>query len=91
MRLYERSGVGEYLIWRTLDSQIDYFIRRDGQYQRVSSINGVYRSEAFAGLWIDAAALVAGDPKKALSELLKGIASPEHAAFVEALKAKAGK
>jgi hypothetical protein len=37
------------------------------------------------------AALPAGDLAKGLTQLQQGLASPEHAAFVEALKAKANR
>jgi Uma2 family endonuclease len=90
-RLYQRSTVREYVVWRTLDSQIDYFILRDSGYEPLRSLDGIYRSEIFPGLWIDANALLAGDPAKALAEVQKGLASPEHAAFVEALKSKAAR
>ena len=89
LRIYQRSGVREYIVWRTREEQIDYFVLRDGQYSRLASNDGVFRSETFPGLWIDSRALIADDLNKAIAEVQRGLASPEHASFVEALKAKA--
>jgi Uma2 family endonuclease len=91
LRLYQRSGVREYLVWRTREEQIDHFVLRGGQYISVSSNDGMLRSEVFPGLWIDARAFIADDINKAIAGVQKGLASLEHATFVEALKAKAGK
>ncbi|MGO9470074.1 MAG: hypothetical protein ACLQIB_41260 [Isosphaeraceae bacterium] len=46
---------------------------------------GPYRSELFPGLWLDPAALVAGDTRIVAAALERGLASPEHAAFVKRL------
>ena len=48
--------------------------------------DGVYRSQAFPGLWLDPAALIRGDLLKVLHVLQEGVATPEHAAFVARLK-----
>jgi len=34
-RTYERNGVKEYIVWRTLDRQIDWFILENGKYCRL--------------------------------------------------------
>ena len=47
--------------------------------------DGIFRSVVFPGLWLDAAALLAGDRAKLLAVLQQGLQSPEHAAFVEEL------
>jgi Putative restriction endonuclease len=86
LRVYRRHGVREYLVWRTLDVEIDWFVLRDTDYQRVSpDASGVYRSEVFPGLWLDAPALLRGDLAGVLQTLEQGLASPEHAAFVGGL------
>jgi Uma2 family endonuclease len=90
LRVYRRSGVREYIVWRTIDQQIDYFILREGEYRPLPvAADGSLHSEIFPGLWIDAPALLAGDLAKALALVQQGAASPEHAAFVESLKSKA--
>ena len=83
---YRRNGVREYLVWRVLDREIDWFVLRRGRYEPLPrDADSVYRSEIFPGLWLDAAAMLAGDLKRVLDVLLQGLASREHAAWVERL------
>jgi Uma2 family endonuclease len=90
LRVYRRNGVREYIVWRTFDRAVDYFILRDGDYQRLASgSDGLFRSEVFPGLWLDTVALIAGNLAAVLQELESGIASSEHAAFVAALQQRA--
>jgi hypothetical protein len=49
---------------------------------------GVVRSEAFPGLWLDLPAALKRDLRGIRATLNKGLASPEHAAFVAALQAR---
>jgi hypothetical protein len=87
LRVYRRNGVSEYLVWRVLDQAIDWFVLRQDQYERLPlSAAGVYQSEVFPGLWLDAAALAQFDLARVLRVLQQGIASPEHAAFVARLE-----
>jgi Uma2 family endonuclease len=86
LKVYRRNGVCEYLVWRVLDRQIDWFVLREGEYVRLPFDEaGLYRSEVFPGLWLDPTALVSGDTKTVLAALQRGLASPEHAAFVARL------
>ena len=86
LNVYRRTGVREYIVWRVLDREIDWFVLRDGRYDRLRpDAEGVYRSEIFPGLWLDSAALLRGDLASVLAMVQRGIASPEHAAFVERL------
>lgn len=88
LHVYRRTGVREYLVWRVLDKDFDWFVLREGRYDRLrSDAEGVYRSEIFPGLWLDAAALLRGDLAGVLAMVQRGVASPEHAAFVERLNA----
>jgi Uma2 family endonuclease len=90
LRVYRRNGVKEYIVWRTLDREIDYFILRDGEYQRLSpEPDGLLRSEIFPGLWLDAASLLAGDLAVVLQQIQAGVASPPHDTFVAALRQRA--
>lgn len=83
---YRRNGVSEYIVWRVLDQQIDWFVFREGQYERIlPDPDGLLRSEAFAGLWLDLEALVGGDMATVLDRGQQGLVSPEHAAFVARL------
>ena len=87
---YRRNGVREYVIWRVLNREIDWFVLRAGQYERLPlEANGLLRSEVFAGLWLDPAALVQGNLARVLAVVQQGIASPAHATFVARLQPRA--
>jgi len=89
LKVYRRNGVCEYLVWRVLDRQIDWFVLREGEYVRLPlNEAGLYRSEVFPGLWLDPTALVGGDMTTVIAALQRGLASPEHAAFVSRLNAQ---
>lgn len=85
-RVYERNGVREYILWRVYDQAIDWFALRDGAYQPIPMTDGVYRSEVLPGLWLDPAALIAGQTLQVRQVGERGLASPEHAAFVTRLQ-----
>jgi hypothetical protein len=90
--VYRRNGVREYIVWRVLDKKIDWFILREGQFERLMpDADGILKSEVFPGLWLDEAALLQGDMPRVLEIVQQGINSPEHAAFVTRLDAAAGK
>ncbi len=85
--MYRQYGVREYLVWRVYDNDLDWFILRDGKYDRLQpGPDGLYRSEVFPGLWLDKAALLGGDLAAVLRQVQNGTTSPEHAAFVAQLK-----
>jgi Uma2 family endonuclease len=87
LRVYRRNHVREYLVWRVLDQAIDWFVLRQSQYDPLPlSPDGIYRSEAFPGLWLDPGPLARFDMARVLQVLQQGIASPEHAAFVARLQ-----
>jgi Uma2 family endonuclease len=91
LNVYRRNGVREYVVWRVLNRALDWFVLRDDQYFRLDpDAEGVVRSEVFPGLWLDTAALLAGDLAAVLARLRQGLASPEHAAFVARLGATVG-
>jgi len=88
LHVYRRNGVQEYLVWRVLDRQIDWFVLRGGRYERLEADDrGVVRSESFPGLWLDTAALLRGDLAGTLQTLDEGLSTAEHAAFVTRLAA----
>lgn len=88
LQVYRRNGVPEYIVWRVLDDTIDWLVLRDGVCQPLAPDEaGVVRSEVFPGLWLAVSALLAGDMTTVLATLQLGLASPEHAAFVERLRA----
>jgi Uma2 family endonuclease len=86
LHVYRRNGVREYMVWRVSDQEVDWFVLRAGQYEPVPlGTDGCLRSEVFAGLWLDPAALVRGDLARVLAVAQRGLASSEHTAFVARL------
>jgi hypothetical protein len=87
--VYEKNGVREYVVWRVDEQEIDWFVLKAGKFHRLTkSKDGLYKSKAFPGLWLDSAALIEGDLIKVLDVIQKGVASPEHQRFVADLAAK---
>jgi Uma2 family endonuclease len=87
LNVYRRSGVLEYIVWRVLDRQVDWFVNREGRFELLApSADGILRSTAFPGLWLDPAALVEGQKATVKRILEQGLSSPEHAEFVARLR-----
>lgn len=87
LQVYRRNGVREYIVWRVRDQAIDWFLLREGEYERNAvGADGLHRSEAFPGLWLDANALARGDRIAISQAVQRGLATPEHAEFVDRLK-----
>lgn len=58
---YRRAGVAEYLLWRVLDGEIDWFALEDDEYRPIQPEEGCLRSRIFPGLSLRAAAALSGD------------------------------
>ena len=87
-KLMPTGGTGrEYVVWRVLDRQIDWFVRREERYEPLPAADGILRSTVFPGLWLDPAALVRGDVNAVYAVVQQGLNSPEHADFVARLGA----
>ena len=57
--VYQRHGVREYIVWRVLDREIDWFVLRQGRFEKLSpGHDGILRSAIFPGLWLDPDALL---------------------------------
>jgi len=79
---YRRNGIREYLVWRVVDRQVDWFALQGGQFVRLpADADDVLRSRVFPGLWLDAAALVSQRRKRVYAVLRQGLATPEFVAF----------
>lgn len=85
LQVYRRNGVQEHLVWRVEDDAIDWSALRGGRFEPLPLDDGIGRSGAFPGLWIDLPALRARDVARLTAALDAGLASPEHAAFVARL------
>lgn len=84
-RDYRRHGVIEYLVLAPREQKLFWIdLKAD---QDVAAPDGIVRARTFPGLWIDPAALFRNDHGALMSTLQQGLASPEHAAFVQRLAA----
>ena len=91
LNVYRRSGVREYLVWRTLDARIDGFELVDDEYRPLLPDDaGVVHSKVFPGLRIGVRALLEGDVAGALETARAGLDGPDHQAFVIRLREAAG-
>jgi hypothetical protein len=87
--VYQEAGVQEYLAVLVRDHEVRWHRLVGGHFELVPQpADGVYRSAVFPGLWLDAPALLGDDMPKVMAVLNQGIASPEHAAFVQQLAAR---
>jgi Uma2 family endonuclease len=86
-RDYERAGVREYIILVIQEKRVVWFVRRgDGFAPLEPGADGVFHSEFFGGLLLDAAAILQEDTLRVHEVLQQGLASPEHKAFVDKLR-----
>jgi Uma2 family endonuclease len=86
LHAYRRNGVREYVVWRVIDNALDWFVLEGGRYVPLApDADGLLRSRAFPGLWLDAEALLARDLKKVLARAAEGVHSDAHAAFMRRL------
>lgn len=84
LRAYRRNGVQEYVVWRVLDREIDWFVLTDGEYRPLTADPaGMIESRVFPGLRLAIDALLQGDTARVLTELQNGLRTPRHTAFVE--------
>jgi Uma2 family endonuclease len=82
LNVYRRNKVQEYIVWRVLDAELDWFVLRGGKYEALEqSADALLRSIVFPGLWLDSAALIRGDMPGVLTVLEQGLRSVEHAEF----------
>jgi Uma2 family endonuclease len=86
-RAYRRNQVREYIVWRTLEGQVDWFGLEADEYRvQLPDQEGIVRSRVFPGLWLAVSALLSGELAIVLSVLQQGLNSPEHQAFIQQLE-----
>jgi Uma2 family endonuclease len=89
MTAYARNGIREYIVWRTHDEVLDWFVLRSGAYEpKQPDAHGVFRSEAFPGLWLDRLAMLERNLTQVNAVLQQGLQSLEHARFVAELQSR---
>jgi Uma2 family endonuclease len=87
LRAYQQNAVREYPVWRTQDRAIDWFIRRGGKFKQLGTdADGLMKSKALPGLWLDAQALITSAMVRVYEVGQLGLASEEHRRFVEKLR-----
>jgi Uma2 family endonuclease len=88
---YETIGVPEYLILDVVYETVHAFRRTTRGLQPMTWVDQVWKSHVFPGLWLDVPAFFGKDSVQVRATLALGLATPEHAAFVAKLQAKAKK
>jgi Uma2 family endonuclease len=89
---YQKAGVGEYVVVALRTQQVFWFLRQRGKYKEVPlPADGIFRSRTLPGLWLDAEAMLRCHRPGVLAALKRGLATPEHAAFVAKLQKHASK
>lgn len=82
-RAYRRNGIQEYIVWQVFDQTLTWFSLQRGEYVPLpKNKDGLICSRLFPGLWLAVDDLLAGNMTSVLTRLQKGLASPEHQAFV---------
>ena len=89
LETYRDNGVGEYLVWRTRDAAVDWFVLEGGRYEPIppDPADGLLKSRTFPGLWLNPPALLAHDLPALAAAVARGRDTPEHAAFAARLAA----
>jgi Uma2 family endonuclease len=89
LKVYRRTGVREYLVWRVRDKELDWFRLHKGRYLKVApDANGIIASSIFPGLRLAVNALLKGEMAEVLKELQLGLDTLEHKTFVTTLQEK---
>ena len=71
--VYEAAGVGEYLVFETIEGRIDSWRLESGRFVAVQPDGGIYKSVLFPGLWLDADALRSANAPKFIETLQRGM------------------
>ena len=88
--VYQDHGVREVLIAHLAKQSFYRFGAQDGRFELLeTSCEGILRSEVYPGLWLDPVAMLTGNMPRVFEVVRQGLASPEHAAFVEQLRQRA--
>jgi Uma2 family endonuclease len=88
LNVYRRNGVREYLVWRTEDRAVDWFILKNGCFEPIPPEERILKSRAFPGLWLNVAALISGDLEALVAAIEEGVKTSEHQQLINALGAR---
>ncbi|MBI4907483.1 MAG: Uma2 family endonuclease [Acidobacteria bacterium] len=89
LRLYQSSGVREYVTMLLNQRRIIWRELADGRYHHIAAAaGGIHKSGVFPGLWLNLAAFWDNDLTTLFATLRQGLDTPGHAAFVAQLAAR---
>jgi len=92
LRAYQKNGVREYVVWRVIDSAVDWFVLENNQFAPLAADeNGVFCSRVFPGLWLNVPALLERDAERLWATLDAGMATREYHEFAAKVKAAVGR
>lgn len=84
---YAAAGVREYVVVLTEEQAIRCFRLQDGEYVDFPpDADGIWRSRAFPGLWLNVDALLRLDGAALIESLEAGLKSSDHVAFIRRLQ-----
>lgn len=85
-RLYEEAEVQEYLAVLVEEEEVRWHHLQSGQYQLLTpDAQGILRSQAFPGLWLNTTALFTEDVDLLVKTLRRGLRTVAHKDFVAQL------
>jgi Uma2 family endonuclease len=85
--IYQRNGVGEYIVWQIYERHLDWFRLHEDEYEQLlPDGDGIICSRVFPGLNLKVPALLDGDLAQVLAIVQAGVQSAEHGAFIERLR-----
>jgi Uma2 family endonuclease len=88
-QVYCSYGVREYLVWRTMEHRLDWFVLEEGVYWELPvDSDGLIRSKVFPGLWLSVADLLGGNLVAVTAGLKLGLVSSEYQVFEQDLEKK---
>lgn len=91
LRDYQQAGVLEYIVVVIRRGVIRRFVLQGETYQETpADDHGMFRSTVFPGLWLDIEALLQLDGRRVMDAVRQGMATPEHAVFVQRLRQQRG-
>jgi Uma2 family endonuclease len=88
-RDYEHAGVLEYVVVVIRQQAVRWFVLQNRAYQEMQAdADGILKSTVFPGLWLRQDALCRLDVAQVMATLHQGLATPEHATFVQQLQSR---
>lgn len=71
--VYEAAGVGEYLVFETMEGRIQWWRSDKGRFIEILPEDEIYKSVLSPGLWLDAGALRSANAVALIATLQRGM------------------